>query len=120
MSGHLDNQQKRKINPLRLTIAVALVLAAFVLFMLPYWLPPRTTYGKGACVANLWQIKGAKDQWALGHNKKLADTPQAADLADYFKNRQLPVCPAGGTYTIGKVGDSPTCSKGAEGNHHEL
>jgi hypothetical protein len=33
------------------------------------------------------------------------------DIAPYFPNG-IPKCPAGGTYTIGKVGEPPTCSLG--------
>jgi hypothetical protein len=34
--------------------------------------------------------------------------PTRDDLLPYL--RRWPVCPAGGTYTIGAIGEPPTCS----------
>jgi len=65
---------------------------------------------RNACINNLRQIDAAKQQWAL-ENKKAADAvPTVQDLSPYFKDGILPVCPSGGTYTIGIVGEVPTCS----------
>lgn len=63
-----------------------------------------------ACINNLRQIDAAKQQWALEKNKDATDVPTAQDLASYFKDGVLPVCPDGGTYTINAVGMLPTCS----------
>jgi DNA polymerase II large subunit len=63
-----------------------------------------------ACINNLRQIDGAKQQWAL-ENKQPANalvTPQ--HIAPYLKNQALPVCPSGGTYTLNDVQRHPTCS----------
>jgi chromosome segregation ATPase len=65
---------------------------------------------RNACINNLRQIDAAKQQWAL-ENKKTADAiPTAQDLSPYFKDGIFPVCPSGGTYAIGTVGEVPTCS----------
>ncbi|HSY10486.1 MAG TPA: hypothetical protein VK840_06180 [Candidatus Dormibacteraeota bacterium] len=65
---------------------------------------------RNACINNLRQIDAAKQQWAL-ENKKTADAiPTVQDLLPYFKDGIFPVCPSGGTYTIGIVGEVPTCS----------
>jgi chromosome segregation ATPase len=65
---------------------------------------------RNACINNLRQIDAAKQQWAL-ENKKTADAiPTAQDLSPYFKDGIFPVCPSGGTYMIGTVGEVPTCS----------
>jgi len=32
------------------------------------------------------------------------------DIKPYIRGGTLPTCPAGGKYTIGKVGELPTCS----------
>ena len=63
---------------------------------------------QNACINNLRQIDGAKNEWALEKNKKATDVPTKEDLLPYL--RSWPVCPQGGTYTIGAVGDKPTCS----------
>ena len=62
------------------------------------------------CINNLRQIDQAKQQWALEKSKEATDVPAAQDLAPYFQNGVLPVCPDGGTYTINAVGMLPTCS----------
>lgn len=65
---------------------------------------------RNACINNLRQIDAAKQQWALENNKTAAAIPTARDLLPYFKDGIFPVCPSGGAYTIGAVGDLPTCS----------
>jgi DNA repair exonuclease SbcCD ATPase subunit len=62
-----------------------------------------------ACINNLRQLDGAKQQWALEHNKTAEAVPTALDIAPYLNNT-LPACPAGGTYTINAVNLVPTCS----------
>jgi hypothetical protein len=63
-----------------------------------------------ACIGNLRQIYAAKQAWALENNKAADAIPTAQDLLPYFKDGTFPVCPSGGTYTIGAVGEAPTCS----------
>src|SRR2546421_4545177 len=63
-----------------------------------------------ACINNLRQIDGAKQQWALENKKAAEDFPAANDLAPYFKGNALPMCPAGGVYTINAVAVQATCS----------
>ena len=68
---------------------------------------------RDACINNLRQIDAAKQQWALEKGKKAGDTPVEADLKPYLTpgpNGVFLKCPAGGKYTIGKVGEPPTCS----------
>jgi chromosome segregation ATPase len=65
---------------------------------------------RATCVANLRLIYAAKQAWALEKNKTDADTPSEQDLLPYLKGGVFPVCPSGGSYTIGAVGVLPTCS----------
>ena len=67
-------------------------------------------YKRELCMTNLAQIDNAKQQWALENGKKSADTCTFVELLLYLKNQKLPVCPAGGTYTITTVSSLPTCS----------
>ncbi|MEO6184598.1 MAG: hypothetical protein ABIP71_16145 [Verrucomicrobiota bacterium] len=65
---------------------------------------------KNACINQLRQFDGAKQQWAL-ENKQPADAlvvPQ--QITPYLKNATLPPCPSGGTYTLNNVNQPPTCS----------
>jgi outer membrane lipoprotein-sorting protein len=73
----------------------------------------RAKSQQNACINNLRQIDGAKNQWALEKGKKNGDAVTEADIKPYIKldaSGNLPKCPAGGKYTIGKVGELPTCS----------
>jgi outer membrane lipoprotein-sorting protein len=68
---------------------------------------------RNACINNLRQIDAAKNQWALENNKKAGTVVTEDDVKPYIKldaDGNLPKCPSGGTYTIGKVGEKPTCS----------
>jgi chromosome segregation ATPase len=65
---------------------------------------------RNECINNLRQIDAAKQQWALENNKTIDAIPTAQDLSPYFKDGIFPVCPSGGTYTIGAVGGAPKCS----------
>ena len=68
---------------------------------------------RNTCISHLRQIDAAKNQWALENSKPTSAIPTVQDVAVYIKldaNGNIPGCPAGGTYTIGAVGDAPTCS----------
>ena len=68
---------------------------------------------QNACIINLRLIDSAKQEWALENHKQNSDTPTEQDLAPYFgagASAKFPVCPQGGKYIIGAIGDKPTCS----------
>lgn len=68
---------------------------------------------RNACINNLRQIDAAKDQWALENGKTTGTPVTEDDIKPYIKldaYGNLPRCPAGGKYTIGNVGEKPTCS----------
>jgi hypothetical protein len=56
----------------------------------------------------LKQLDSAKSQWALEHSKDETAIPLPDDLMPYLK--AWPTCPAGGTFTLGRVGDVVSCS----------
>jgi hypothetical protein len=65
------------------------------------------------CGNSLRMLDAVKQQWYLEERKTTNDVPVMADLAKYMK--AVPVCPDGGTYTLGPVWKDPTCSiKGHE------
>ena len=63
-----------------------------------------------ACLNNLRQIDGAKQQWALENKKPVSAPVSAQDIQPYLPNNALPVCPLGGLYALHTVGLLPTCS----------
>jgi len=90
-------------------VAVPAMLSAIAI---PNFVKARSTSQQNACINNLRQLDAAKNQWALEQGKKTGDACTAADLKPYIRliNGHLPKCPAGGTYTIGTIGETPKCS----------
>lgn len=78
---------------------------------IPNFVKARQTAQMNACINNLRQIDAAENQWALEHNKTKDDVPTKEDLQPYLRGGMESLhCAAGGTYTIGPVGEGPTCS----------
>ncbi len=93
-----------------IVVAIIGLLAAIAI---PNFVKARATAQKNACIANLKQIDGAVQQWALENKKAATDTYLITDatIHAYLKGSQLPPCPAGGGYTAGiNVSGSPGCS----------
>ena len=61
-----------------------------------------------ACINNLRQLDGAKQQWALENKRDANAVPAVKEIAAYLKEGVK--CPAGGTYTLNSVGAVPTCT----------
>jgi competence protein ComGC len=94
------------------SVALALVwIPMMAAIAIPNFVKARETAQKNACINNLRRIDGAKQVWALQNNKDTNSTPTMQDLAPYLKGNVASLhCLAGGTYTINKVGEPPTCS----------
>lgn len=60
------------------------------------------------CANQLKMFANAKRLWAEENHKTADDTPLMSDLLPFIDCQTN--CPYGGTYTIGKVGELPTCS----------
>ena len=98
-------------------LAFGLVWAFLILAIsLPSIRPARSTAQRNSCIAYLKQIDGAKAQWASEKKPEASVVPQLSDLALYLKQGQLPICPTGGTYTLGAVNEPPRCSHAAKGH----
>jgi prepilin-type N-terminal cleavage/methylation domain-containing protein len=105
-----------------IVVAIIGLLAAIAI---PNFVRARTKSQVNACINNLRQIDGAKQQWALETKQAATVTPVADDIAPYMgrstggaKLDVDIVCPAAGTYvgTIGNVATAPECSKKADGH----
>jgi hypothetical protein len=94
--------------------ALTLGFAALVFVLITSW--PHLNHAvislSNECINNLRLIDEAKQEWASETHHGANDTPTIADLTPFLKNGKLEKCPSGGTYTIGKVGEPPTCSLG--------
>lgn len=68
------------------------------------------------CANNLRSIDAVKKHWAEQGGADSNATPTWDDLAPFFRH-DVPTCPEGGTYTIGTVGEVPTCSIAAHNDY---
>lgn len=82
------------------------------LFESRYGISPANTSKEtvNACINNLRQLDGAKQQWALENKQPGSATPTSQQLVAYFPKNVMPACPAGGNYTINSVDTPPACS----------
>lgn len=92
-----------------IVVAIIGLLAAVAI---PNFVKARQTAQRNACIANLKEIDGAKEQWALETHKAQGDAIAKDEVDRYIKNG-APTCPASGSYTYGNVGTDPTCSVAA-------
>jgi hypothetical protein len=69
----------------------------------------RGTSPRNACINNLRQIDGAKEQWAI-ENHIQSGAPSIPKEVNAYMKGGGPKCPEGGTYTYGKVDEPPRCS----------
>ena len=97
-----------------IVVAIIGLLAAIAI---PNFVRARTTAQKNACIANLRQLDGAKQQWALENKKSSDDSAADGDVTPYLKGTTMPLCPSGGAYAQGKVSENPTCTKGTTDGH---
>jgi prepilin-type N-terminal cleavage/methylation domain-containing protein len=97
-----------------IVVAIIGLLAAIAI---PNVVRSRNISQKNACISNLRQIDGAKQQWGLENRKQDTDTPQNVDITPYIKGNSMPQCPANGNYTIGSIGSLPTCDLAATFGH---
>ena len=76
----------------------------------------RSSSQANTIINNLRQLDGAKQQWAMENRKSAADVPTFDDIAPYMgRGSELPPPVAGETYSLGKVGDSPTAELNRRG-----
>lgn len=102
----------------RIGITFCILAVTIVATGVPWYAHLRASEARAACIDMLRRIQGAKWQWALEHNASPNAVPTWEDLHYYggrsgddpWYDHYPPHCPAGGTYTIGRIADPPTCS----------
>ena len=112
-----NKSRKHGFTLVEIMIVVAIIglLAAIAI---PNFVRARTTSQTNACINNLRQIDGAKQQWALENKVATNATPGDTDIQPYMGRGQggtLPSCPSDSSstfdtsYTIGNVQTAPVC-----------
>src|SRR5579859_3534281 len=83
-----------------IVVAIIGLLAAIAI---PNFVRARATSQQNACINNLRQIDGAKQQWALENHQVSTATPASTVLMPYLgrgSSGGWPTEPAGGTYSV--------------------
>ena len=113
-----NKSRKHGFTLVEIMIVVAIIglLAAIAI---PNFVRARTTSQKNACINNLRQIDGAKQQWALENKATTNAQPASSDIQPYMgrgQNGTLPSCPSDSSttfatsYTIDTVQNPPSCN----------
>ena len=98
-----------------IVVAIIGLLAAIAI---PNFVRARTTAQQNACINNLRQLDGAKQQWALENRASATATPADSNIQPYLgrgSNGTLPDCPADSqhtfdtSYNIQNLSTAPTC-----------
>jgi prepilin-type N-terminal cleavage/methylation domain-containing protein len=109
----INTTSKSGFTLVEIMIVVAIIglLAAIAI---PNFVRARTTSQMNACINNLRQIDGAKNQWALETKQATNATPNYTDISVYLKNAVS--CPSAGavttfsgSYTPNDVSTLPVC-----------
>lgn len=115
----IKTNRKSGFTLVEIMIVVAIIglLAAIAI---PNFVKARRNAQKNTCIANMKQIEGAVEQWALETKKARTAPVSTADVfGDYVKS---PVtCPAGtAAYTLTTVDARPVCPNVATETDHVL
>jgi len=94
-----------------LAVGAAVPIGIISAIAIPNFIKARQAAQQNACINNLRQIDSAIQLWALDNKRTESDTPTQEELKTYLPNKQFPVCPAGGTYTINRFPNPPECTK---------
>ncbi|MDB6018835.1 MAG: type secretion system protein [Pedosphaera sp.] len=112
-----NTSRKAGFTLVEIMIVVAIIglLAAIAI---PNFVRARTTAQKNACINNLRQIDGAKQQWALENKAAASATVDVTDIQPYLGRGAAgtqPTCPADSSatfatsYTMGTLAVAPLC-----------
>jgi hypothetical protein len=94
---------------LRTILIIVLCLVALFIYR-SFRAPDRDTVDMNLCLNNLRAIHLAKKQYSQEFHLTNGDNISVDLLRNRFPSNQVPKCPRGGVYTVGKIGQKPSCS----------
>jgi prepilin-type N-terminal cleavage/methylation domain-containing protein len=109
--------QKTAFTLVEIMIVVA-IIGLLATIAIPNFVRARLKAQQAACINNLRQIDGAKQQWALEFKAAAAATPQLSNIQPYLgrgSSGTAPTCPADAastfatSYGINDLQTSPAC-----------
>jgi prepilin-type N-terminal cleavage/methylation domain-containing protein len=109
--------RKRAFTLVEIMIVV-LIIGILMGIAVPQWLQARTNSQQKTCITNLRAIDQAKEEFSMENGLHTGDAIDATAAWTTYEKGAYPTCPAGGTYTPGVVGTTPTCTLSAAPNNH--
>jgi prepilin-type N-terminal cleavage/methylation domain-containing protein len=115
MKSIKSKKQGFTLVEIMIVVAIIGLLAAIAI---PNFVRARTTAQQNACINNLRQLDGAKQQWALEYKAGQTDSPTIAQIQPYMgrgTNGSQPTCPADSqssfdtSYTLNNLQVAPAC-----------
>ena len=109
-----------------IVVAIIGLLAAIAI---PSFLKARESARRNACINNLRQLDGAKDQYALEYGGSETSVFVLGQIGEYIKDTNKLFCPiAMGTardvftnsYSINMLTNDPTCAMSLTNDNHDL
>lgn len=90
-------------------MVVVMIIGVIMMIALPGWMKIRQTTRQKSCWETLRVVDDAKQHWAMDMGEPTGSVPTSADLVPTYMKKD-PVCPEGGTITIGSNDEPAKCS----------
>lgn len=95
----------------RIALIVAFCLIAYLVSLAVTVVRARRDAEASVCLSYRMKLEFSKSEWSFEHNKTTNDVPAWADLLGRKGLPQhIPICPNGGTYSIGDLNQLAKCS----------